>query len=230
MIGPVSILSLAAVSAAETTSSGKRGLRQPVNWLYPAGIIGVSAFVGFIAGAIPFYFIGKSGSSGGLKKGSSPDANYSFVATGCNVGYIQSANMPEDGLTAPACATTCTTGTTTDGVTAFIATATTGADAQKVCTKCKKDHIPLTAGGCAADACGGGKPVQMKTSLYDKRPAGAHTLADDEKCIAKCPETGACTGAAEATPKMCGAGLAFDKRTVITDETKTCVQSSGAVA
>jgi hypothetical protein len=185
MIGPVSILSLAAVSAAETTSSGRRGLREPVSMMWPAIILGGTAFVCLGAGYLTAFLIHRGGSSGdGYKVPENfASAGVLMTATGCKKGSFQSVKLKDTDPVAVPC-TPCVQGTTNKGPTDFAKKAPDVGTPEKklaVCSMCaygwwpKKDQ--KTCIQCNAD----------ETSMEEKSisSGSTDTIAADF-CATKC--------------------------------------------
>jgi len=241
MIGPVSILSLAAVSAAESTSSGKRGLREPVQWMWPAIVLTSAGVVGLGAGILIGYLIKGGGSSGGLKPGKSSAGSYRTSVSGCALNKLQSTAMPTDGVTAPDCGWDCFSGTTTDGFQDFKATAEADANtAKKACTKCEKDFIPTAENECkrckVETMAGTGDVLYQKAkSLHDVMKAGS-TFKTQADCISACGngigKSEACdspTAASTAAPKVCGVGLEPSKRNIVEKAGQKCDHTTGTV-
>jgi len=183
MIGPVSILSLAAVSAAEATSSGKRGLREKTSIWVPIGIITGTALVSGTIMAVSFYFIGKANGGGGAgyKIPTATAANYYKQAAGCINTRFQSKTDPTDGST-PECDKECTGGKYAntrhpDEFTPFGETTL-----EKACTVCQANHYWNGDSGCAACISKYTMPGKLEAA------SGTAKSAPEQKkiCLPKC--------------------------------------------
>jgi len=207
MIGPVSILSLAAVSAAESTSSGKRGLtRGEPNYVWPAVMVGGSALTGAVVGAIPAYFIGKSGSSGaGLPiKHTDATERHALFASGCKQGSYQAASLATTGTVVAVPCKLCKAALhrTTPGDVNFAATKpddSTDAKIKAICTLCAAgsyysgsdnctecpNETPFTEPGKLATASGTTAETPSKVCFAGCEPdiANQSDLVKDAKCV-----------------------------------------------
>jgi hypothetical protein len=189
-------LSLAAVSAAEATSSGKRGLREKTSIWLPIGIITGTAVVGLLIGGISGYFI-RSCPSGYKLPSTVSATTLAVIATGCKKGHYQGAALAEKDPVAVAC-TDCATlipGSTTSGSTDFTKAApTTGTNAQNaaVCPICTYGYWPKKADSgeltCQACAIGGGA---TDSSLKEVALASAKGTKPKDHCQKQCIAAGA---------------------------------------
>jgi len=179
MIGPVTVLSLAAVSAAEATVYGERFLPRQKTSTTPIIVVSGTAVLSFIAGFGVRWLTASTGSSGKeILHNATGIANYDLRATGCKVGFYQD-NAPEEGL--PTCKE-CPEGTRQSGTHFFGSQQT--AD---VCNKCVEGSIPTKVKSC--EECGQGMKPNV-ASLYDIAKDDAGKKEKAQECKADVPATG----------------------------------------
>lgn len=173
MIGPVSILSLAAVSAAESTSSGRRGLREPADWKLPAIVLGATVTVCLGGGILIGRYLIGGGSSGSYDL--TVTANYKMHAVGCDNTHFQKNDDPAEKDTAPDCSGACTKNTrNANKFTPFGKT-----KEEDACTVCQANFYWKGKDGCATCGASITMPGVFSTASGDAE-------TEDKVCFPAC--------------------------------------------